>query len=272
MKKLSILLLILILALAACGGDGDDDADADTSDAQNTEQTSEELPADEDAEDEVEATEDDDAGDEEELPADEEAPDEEAPDEEATDEDAEATEEATTDEDTADDAGDEDAEDTTDESDAGDSEPVVVSGFESYEADCPSRFDIQFPPNWELLSAAGGNLRFNIDSNGVTTTANFEYRGAVASNQVGATYERFADLETTEEVGSISADGESFPIYRDDRVINGAPQARYYLFMLPGNLLVDNLRLTVNPAEDGSYPDEDEVIQMLSTVVSNRCS
>ena len=271
MKKLSILLLILILALAACGGDGDDDTDAGTTDAQNTEQTSEELPADEEAEDA-----DAEGSDEEELPADEEAPDEDATDEDAVDEEDSADEEElpadedaeATEEDTADDAGDEDAE----ESDADDSEPVVVSGFESYEADCPSRFDIQFPPNWELLSAAGGNLRFNIDSNGVTTTANFEYRGAVASNQVDATYERFADLETTEEVGSISADGESFPIYRDDRMANGAPQARYYLFMLPGNLLVDNLRLTVNPAEDGSYPDEDEVIQMLSTVVSNRCS
>lgn len=284
MRKLYILLLILILALAACGGDDDDSDNGASSANDTTEQTTDEST---DTEEEATTEDTTDADTEEDADATEEATDEDTTDADA--EDADATEEATdddtvdaddedmeaTEEATDDNTEDTDSEEATDEDtedieSASVDEPVVVSGFQTFEEGCPARFQFQYPTNWTITSS-GGRILFDVATDDGVVDAQFEYRGGVAPNQQESTQERFANAASTEQVYTLMYDDVEYPVFRESRTLSGG-DVRYYLFILPGNFLIDNIRLVVESTDSGEFPSEDDVIAMISTIVPNRCN
>ncbi len=259
MKKLAILLIILILALAACGGGGDDsDSDSDNGNEQTaTEITPSEEPA--DATEVVEASSEADATEEAmEATAEMDATEEAMEQMESTAE-MDATEEASVEIDATEEASDSTA-----------SEPVVISGFTSFEEGCPTLFQFQYPPSWTITRSGAARVTFEVALDSGVSTGLIEYRGGIAPNQIETNYQRFADLDTTTLVYTMNFDGTEFPVYLDERSGSSGP-VQYYYFFLPGRTLADNIRMTLQPTDGGEFPPQDEMVQVFSTIVPNSC-
>jgi hypothetical protein len=151
---------------------------------------------------------------------------------------------------------------------------IPVEDFQVYDRECPFRLDFQYPSDWELVEDSSSRVIFERSiSARDTQTITLEHRGTHPANQLENVIERIASAPTARYIGDITASEMPLPVHREDHELTDGSDVRWYQFILMGENFVDTIRLAFEGVgSDGAYLTDDEVLTIINTVMSNRCS